>query len=154
MGSMVVSAVIPVDPPVLFDTIVDTSTWRSWFSIHREFVGRPPAVLAEGSRLVSQAVLAGVATEVEWTVEELDAPRRLVLLGTGTNGLRSAFTYWLSPSGSGSTKITVGGVFTGSFVTVPVSQTLESSGRDALRHTLEQLTALVTAPTVDPRPSR
>ncbi|MEV6062643.1 SRPBCC family protein [Nocardia asteroides] len=140
---MVVSRMVPAAADVLFGIIVEPAQWGRWFSIHREFVGRPPVVLTEGSSLVSRTVFAGVATEVEWTVEVLDAPYRMVLLGTGVNGLRSEFTYWLRPSESG-TMLTVGGVFTGPFVTAPLSRTLESSGRDELHRTLEQLTDLAT----------
>ncbi|MFI5502397.1 SRPBCC family protein [Nocardia asteroides] len=138
---MVVSTVVPADAHVLFGIIVQPAMWGRWFSIHREFVGEPPEVLVEGAPLVSRTVLAGVATEVEWTVEVLDAPHRLVLLGTGTNGLRSEFTYWLRPSESG-TVLTVGGVFTGPFVTAPLSRALETSGRDELTRTLDRLTDL------------
>ncbi|GAB2666009.1 type II toxin-antitoxin system Rv0910 family toxin [Nocardia goodfellowii] len=141
MGSLVLSKEVPGTPEAVFDTIADPASWESWFSIHRSYVRRPPERLSKGATLVSRVVVLGMDNEFEWTVEEFDEPHQIVLLGSGTSGVRSEFTYWLRPTETG-TNVTVGGVFTGPLITTVLSSVLERHGHDELGHTLDRLAAL------------
>lgn len=144
MGSLVMTKEMPGTPEALFATITRPATWEQWFSIHRDFVHEPPDRLAEGATLASRVVMLGVGDEFEWTVEVLDEPYRIVLLGSGNTGLRSEFTYWLRPSERGTT-LTIGGVFTGPQLTAARSATMERHGRAELERTLDQLATTVLA---------
>lgn len=144
MGSLVMSKNVPSTPETLFEAIVRPEGWGRWLSIHRSFVHQPPEILSEGATLVSRVVLLGQEHEVEWTVESLDAPHRVILLGTSRAGVRSEFTYWLRPFESGTT-LTVGGAFTAPHITTStLSRELEDHARDVIQRTLEQLEAVVT----------
>ncbi|MEU0539089.1 SRPBCC domain-containing protein [Nocardia sp. NPDC005978] len=144
MGSLVSSREMPGTPEMVFDAIIRPSTWAQWFSIHRDFVQPPPDRLTEGATLVSRVALLGLDDELEWVVEVLDAPYRIVLLGSGNGGVRSEFTYWLRPSPEGTT-LTIGGVFTGPHITPEYSATLERHGRAELADTLDRLAAVLAA---------
>ncbi|MGV9408991.1 SRPBCC family protein [Nocardia sp. NPDC003693] len=144
MGSLVMSREIPCGPEAVFGTIVRPATWHRWFTIHRGFVREPPELLSEGATLLSRVTLLGADDELEWTVEVLDAPFRMVLLGSGSGGARSEFTYWLRPSEAGTT-LTIGGVFTGPEFTPEHSAALEDHGRAELAHTLDLLAAITCA---------
>lgn len=144
MGALVVSGQVQAAPAEVFDIIVRPASWQRWFSVHREFLVPPPERLHEGSRLVTTVAILGLDSEFEWTVEALDAPYRIVLLGSGRAGQRSEFTYWLRPSDTG-TFLTIGGVFTGPHLTTDRSSALEVHGREQLRHTLRRLAREATS---------
>lgn len=144
MGAILLSKDVPGTPGALFETIISPPTWEHWFGIHRDFVGIPPQRLVTGSIFVSEVLLHGMTEEVEWTVSKLDSPTQVSLRGHGQAGVHCDFTYWLTPSESGTT-VTASIVFTGPLITANVAAALESTGYDQLNCTLGQLAELAYA---------
>jgi uncharacterized protein YndB with AHSA1/START domain len=66
----------------LWATVTDPRTWDKWFTVHDRWLNHPPVSLAEGTRLTARVVMLGVANRIEWIVESVVAPTRLVLVGT------------------------------------------------------------------------
>ncbi|WP_327140204.1 type II toxin-antitoxin system Rv0910 family toxin [Nocardia sp. NBC_01327] len=144
MGAILLSRDLPGTPEALFNTIISPTTWEHWFGIHREFVGKPPERLIEGSTLVSEVLIHGMAEEVEWTARRLDEPHRVVLRGIGQTGVQCDFTYWLQATATGTT-VTAGITFTGLLITDSVTKVLEKHGYEQLDRTLGQLAELACA---------
>jgi hypothetical protein len=46
-----------------------------------------PATLSTGAKLTAKIVMLGMANKIEWAIESVDAPRSLVLSGTGMAGV-------------------------------------------------------------------
>ncbi|MCU1646737.1 MAG: hypothetical protein JWN03_7012 [Nocardia sp.] len=144
MGAILLSRELPGTPEALFNTIISPTTWEHWFGIHREFVGKPPERLAQGSTVVSEVLIHGMAEEVEWTARRLDEPNRVVLRGIGQTGVQCDFTYWLQATDTGTT-VTAGITFTGLLITEAVTKALEKHGYEQLDRTLGQLAELACA---------
>ncbi|MFJ4655158.1 SRPBCC family protein [Nocardia sp. NPDC088792] len=144
MGAIHLSKDVPGTPEALFRTIVAPPTWEYWLGIHREFVGRPPQTLVEGSTLVSEVLVHGMSEEVEWTVKKLEEPTRVVLRGKGRAGVQCDLAYQLQGSESGTT-VTASVAFTGPLITTNVTKVLVEQGYPQLDRTLGQLAELAYA---------
>ena len=99
---------------------------------------------SEGSRLTAKIVMLGMANKIEWTIESVDAPRSLVLSGTGMAGVKAQFTFTIDPVESGS-KFTVFGDFEGALIKGALGKAVEKDGVKQLNKTLDQLDALASA---------
>ncbi|HXO13176.1 MAG TPA: SRPBCC family protein, partial [Mycobacterium sp.] len=82
--------------------------------------------------------------KIEWTIEEVDAPRSLVLSGTGMAGVKAKFTFTIDPADKGST-FTVFGDFEGAMIKGALGKAVEKDGVKQLDKTLDQLDALASA---------
>ena len=57
----------------------------------------PPGDVDPGrAPLVAKIVMLGMANKIEWTVENVDAPRQLSMSGTGMAGVKCSFTFTLA----------------------------------------------------------
>lgn len=144
MGFIAISRDLPSTPDAVFDTLIRTSTWEHWFSLHRDFVVVPPDRLSVGATLTAEVLMLGMADQVEWSVEALERPHRVVLMGVGHAGIGCIFTYTLAPSTSGTT-LTVEGLFTRAGMTRTLADALEKHGLEHLDRTVSQLAAMASA---------
>jgi hypothetical protein len=85
-----------------------------------------------------------MANKIEWTLQSVDAPRSLVLGGTGMAGVKAQFTFTIEPAGSGS-KFSVFGDFEGALIKGALGKAVEKDGVRQLDTTLDQLDALASA---------
>ncbi|WP_196054868.1 type II toxin-antitoxin system Rv0910 family toxin [Nocardia aurantiaca] len=145
MGFIAIRRDLPGTPDAVFDTLIRPSTWEHWFSLHRDFVVPPPDRLSVGSTIIADVLMLGMADRVEWTVEALEPPRRVVLTGHGEAGIGCIFTYHLQPSSLGTT-LTVDGLFTRAGMTRSLADALRKHGREHLDRTVSQLAAMASAP--------
>lgn len=144
MGHIEASKTLSATPEALWAVVSDPQTWDKWFSIHERWIDEPPATLAPGAKLVAKIVMLGMANKIEWVVESIDAPTKMVLSGTGMAGVKVQFTFDITAAEDG-TKFSVSGDFEGALIKGALGKAVEKDGLNQLDKTLAQLDALATA---------
>ncbi|MFC9998573.1 SRPBCC family protein [Nocardia sp. NPDC127526] len=144
MGHIEAGKDLTASPDALWAVVSDPQTWDKWFSIHERWMEEPPAVLAAGSKLVAKIMMLGMANKIEWVVESVDTPNRLVLSGTGMAGVKVQFSFDIQPTDSGS-RFAVSGDFEGALIKGALGKAVEKDGLTQLDKTLAALDALATA---------
>jgi carbon monoxide dehydrogenase subunit G len=144
MGHIEATRELSASPEALWGTVSDLANWDKWFTVHEKWLQDPPATLTEGATLTAKIVMLGMANKIEWTIDSIDAPRSLVLSGTGMAGVKAQFTFTIDPAESGS-KFTVFGDFEGALIKGALGKAVEKDGVKQLDKTLDQLDALASA---------
>lgn len=144
MGHIEATRELSASPEALWGTVSDLANWDKWFTVHEKWLQDPPATLTEGATLTAKIVMLGMANKIEWTIDAINAPRSLVLSGTGMAGVKAQFTFAIEPAESGS-KFTVFGDFEGALIKGALGKAVEKDGIKQLDKTLDQLDALASA---------
>jgi carbon monoxide dehydrogenase subunit G len=118
---------LSANPEALWGTVSDLANWDKWFTGHEKWLAEPPATLSEGAKLTAKIVMLGMANKIEWTIESVDAPRSLVLSGTGMAGVKAQFTFTIEPAESGS-NFAVFGDFEGALIKGALGTAVEKDG--------------------------
>lgn len=79
----------------VWDVVMDPSRLGDWVSAHRR-CDWSAGELAEGDSFRQTLRLGGINTKIEWTVAELERPRRAVWRGRGPARSRADVVYELS----------------------------------------------------------
>jgi uncharacterized protein YndB with AHSA1/START domain len=141
MGHIEATRELSADPEALWGTVTDLANWDKWFTVHEKWLQSPPDAPTVGAKLTAKIVMLGMANKIEWTIDELEAPRSLVLSGTGMAGVKAKFTFVIDPADRGST-FTVFGDFEGAMIKGALGKAVEKDGVAQLGKTLDQLDAL------------
>jgi uncharacterized protein YndB with AHSA1/START domain len=141
MGHIEATRTLAASQPDLWATVADPRSWDKWFTVHERWLGEAPDVITQGATLTAKIVMLGMANKIQWTVEEVDAPSKMVLSGTGMGGVKARFTFSIDPTDSGSS-FTVAGDFEGALIKGALGKAVEKDGMKQLNQTLEQLDAL------------
>jgi uncharacterized protein YndB with AHSA1/START domain len=144
MGHIEATRDLSADAAALWATVADPNTWNDWFTVHEKWMEQPPAALTEGTKLSAKIVMLGMANKIDWTVETVESPRRLVMSGTGMAGVKATFEFTIDPLDSGS-RFTVAGDFEGAMVKGALAKAVEKDGRKQLDKSLDALDAMATA---------
>jgi carbon monoxide dehydrogenase subunit G len=144
VGHIEATRELSASPEALWGTVSDLPNWDKWFTVHEKWLEEPPATLSEGAKLTAKIVMVGMANKIEWVIESIDAPRSLVLSGTGMAGVKAQFTFTIDPAESGS-KFSVFGDFEGALIKGALGKAVEKDGVKQLNNTLDQLDALASA---------
>jgi uncharacterized protein YndB with AHSA1/START domain len=144
VGHIEASRDLSASPEALWETVSDLANWDKWFTVHEKWLEEPPVALSEGAKLTAKIVMLGMANKIEWTIESVDAPRSLVLSGTGMAGVKAQFTFTIEPAKSGS-NFTVFGDFEGALIKGALGKAVEKDGVKQLDKTLDQLDAMASA---------
>ena len=94
--------------------------------------------------MLSRVPSARPLFRIEWTIDSVEAPHKLVLSGTGMAGVKAKFTFTIDPAEKGS-KFTVFGDFEGAMIKGALGKAVEKDGVKQLGKTLDQLDALASA---------
>ena len=144
MGHIEASRTLAADPADLWATVADPRSWDKWFTVHERWLGEAPAVISQGDTLTAKIVMLGMANKIEWTVEEVDAPNKMVMSGTGMAGVKARFTFSIDPADSGS-NFTVAGDFEGALIKGALAKAVEKDGMKQLDKTIDQLDAFASS---------
>jgi uncharacterized protein YndB with AHSA1/START domain len=91
---------IAAPPERVWEVVMDPRRLPDWVTIHRQ-LGPVPEQLRRGSRFEQTLNLRGAPLHVEWTVVDVDAPRRAVWAGRGPAHSQASIVYELHPAGEG-----------------------------------------------------
>jgi uncharacterized protein YndB with AHSA1/START domain len=144
MGHIEATRELSATPESLWGTVTDLANWDKWFTVHEKWLESPPDTLTEGAKLTAKIVMLGMANKIEWTIEQVDAPRSLVLSGTGMAGVKAKFTFTIA-SADGGSLFSVFGDFEGAMIKGALGKAVEKDGAKQLSTTLDQLDALASA---------
>jgi len=144
VGHIEATRELSADSAALWATVTDLANWGKWFTVHEKWLEEPPATPTEGTRLTAKIVMLGMANKIEWTIDSVDAPRTLVLSGTGMAGVKAQFTFTIESVESGS-RFSVFGDFEGALIKGALGKAVEKDGVKQLDKTLDQLDALASA---------
>jgi uncharacterized protein YndB with AHSA1/START domain len=86
---------IAAKPERVWSVLMDPRRLADWVTIHRS-LGAAPARLQRGSTFEQVLTLRGAHLHVEWTVVDLDPPRRAVWHGRGPVHSQASIVYELS----------------------------------------------------------
>lgn len=145
MGHIEATRDLTATPDALWATVSNPNTWNEWFTVHDKWMEEPPATLTAGAKLSAKIVMLGMANKIDWTVEAVEAPTKLVLTGSGMAGVKATFEFTIVPAGDGS-RLTVAGDFEGAMVKGALAKAVEKDGMKQLDKSLDALDALATAP--------
>lgn len=144
MGHIEATKTLSASPEAIWAIVSDLSTWDKWFTVHEKWLSDVPPTITPGTALTAKIVMLGMANKIDWTVEEVEAPGRLVLSGTGMAGVKARFTFTIEPAGNGS-RFTVAGDFEGALVKGALAKAVEKDGVKQLDKSLDALDALARA---------
>lgn len=145
MGHIEHSGTIAAPVAAVWDTIADLSTWSEWFAVLERWMTEPPETLTQGTQLSAKIVMLGMANKIEMTFDEVQAPTRLVMGGTGMAGVKCSFTMTLEPDGESATLFTVSGDFEGALVKGALAKAVEKDGLKQLEKAVAGLGELAGA---------
>ncbi|MFC9929057.1 SRPBCC family protein [Streptomyces sp. NPDC127190] len=138
-----VSAEARIQAPAekVWGRLTDWSSYGEWNTTHTGFPEGGPTDLAVGGTFRENMKLMGFPAEVDWTVEELEPARVLVIRGKGPMAVALTTRYTLTPAGD-ATAVRIDGEFTGAAVSLMAGKLKDSAGA-ALTESLRRLAALV-----------
>lgn len=128
-------------PEKVWSIMADPASFSSWVENHQGFIGEPPTEFAPGASYGQRIRVMGMPADVKWTVEGIEAPKRLVLKGNGPMGIGLQATHAIEPAGAGST-ISATYEFSGAAV-MAVGAQIEKEVGTSLEASLNKLKALV-----------
>lgn len=141
MASVTASTDLTVGPDKTWQVLSDPARFSSWMVNHQGFIGDPPVRFGPGSSFSQRLVIMNMPAEVQWRVEGLEEPRRLVFTGAGPMGIAMTAAYLIEPRGTGSV-VTAGLEFTGAAVATVADQ-LQRDATATLRANLARLADVV-----------
>jgi uncharacterized protein YndB with AHSA1/START domain len=145
MGHIEAERELPAPVDAVWAVIANPSTWADWFAIHEKWLADVPATLTPGTQLSAKIVMLGMANKIDWTVDSIEAPRRITMSGTGMAGVKCTFTFTLEPADENASRFSLSGDFEGALIKGALGKAVEKDGAKQLDKTLEQLTALAAA---------
>lgn len=149
VGHVTRHADLSVSPAELWSVLADPRTWADWLTVHQRWTAEPRAQFVPGARMTAETLMLGIANTVEWTVESAIAPGTLVLIGTGTAGLRARFTFLVSPTEEGS-QLTITSEVAGDLLNEDIIAVIEADGAEQLERSIELLEQRAAAGTFEP----
>ncbi|WP_199431170.1 type II toxin-antitoxin system Rv0910 family toxin [Qaidamihabitans albus] len=142
MGQVAARIEVPAAPEKVWGELVNPAGWPNWFTIHTKWKGEVPEHLAQGSQVAEVVTMLGMPNTITWNVEELDAPAKLVISGTGMAGVKSTFVMSVAPTESGSVA-SIDATFTGSMIVGALGKAVEKDAQKNLDESLGNLRTLV-----------
>ena len=143
MGKVSTTVGIPAAPEHVWTTIVSPGSYEQWLTIHTKWKGDVPETFSQGDTLDEVVTMLGMANTISWTVEELDAPSRLTISGTGMAGVRSTFTMSVTGDGNGGSTAEIAAEFEGQMVVGALGKAVEKDAQQNLEQSLANLSKLV-----------
>ncbi|WP_068275761.1 type II toxin-antitoxin system Rv0910 family toxin [Aldersonia kunmingensis] len=145
MAQVQVTNHLNASPESLWAVVSNLSRWGDWFTIHDSWVTEPPETLTPGTKLTAKISVMGMTNKIDWTVQEIDAPRKLVMEGAGMMGVKTIFGFIVEPASEGGSNFTVESAFEGAMVTGAMAKQIETAGASQLEGTLRKIEQLAAA---------
>ncbi|MEV0095558.1 SRPBCC family protein [Streptomyces sp. NPDC050738] len=125
----------------VWSQLTDFGSYGEWNMTHTDFPKGGPEVLEVGTVYQENMKLMGFPAEVNWTIEELESGRVLVIRGKGPMAVALSQRYTLIPDGDATT-LRIDSEFTGAAVALMAGK-LKDSATAALNESLRKFNTLV-----------
>lgn len=143
MGKVNASIELPSAPDKVWAELSNPNNFEKWLTIHTKWKSDVPAELSKGAQITEVVTMLGMANTIAWTVDEYDAPNRLVISGTGMAGVQITFSLLVEGSAAGSTA-SIDAEFTGQMIVGALGKAVEKDGKRNLDESLAAFAALVS----------
>jgi uncharacterized protein YndB with AHSA1/START domain len=144
MGQITTTVGIPADPQKVWDALVTPGTYEQWLTIHTKWKGDLPETFTEGATIAEVVTMLGMPNTITWTVQEVDAPSRLTISGTGMAGVKTTFSMAVASDGNGGSTASIDAEFEGAMIVGALGKAVEKDGLANLEQSLAQLAELVS----------
>jgi len=141
MPSVTKSVELSRSPEEAFALATDTSRFGEWLTLHAGWPNGEPGAPEQGAEFKQTLKFMGMPAEVEWKVEELDAPTKLVMRGAGPMGAQLATTITVEPSGEGS-QVSYEAEFSGGAIQGPMGDVVTQNAGSEIDTSLAKLKEL------------
>ena len=142
MGQVTASIQVTAGPEIVWETFANPNSFEKWLTIHTRWKGEVPAQFSKGAQVAEVVTMLGMPNTINWTVDEFDAPRTLVISGVGMAGVKSTFTLSVATEGTGARASIVAG-FEGQMIVGALGKAVEKDAKKQLDASLEKFAALV-----------
>jgi hypothetical protein len=88
-------------PDDVWAVVADPARLSDWLTLHRGWVGDPPADFAPGDRVTAAVGLLGIPATVVWTIETFEPPRALSFRGSALGQIDVAIALSVETAGAG-----------------------------------------------------
>jgi uncharacterized protein YndB with AHSA1/START domain len=143
MGAVNATVTVPASQEQVWDVIVNPATYENWLTIHTKWKSEIPEAFTQGAQAAEVVTMLGMPNTITWTVDELEAPGRLRISGTGMAGVRTAFTLAVASGGVDSSTVTIDAEFEGQMIAGALGKAVEKDARENLEKSLAKLGELV-----------
>ncbi|GGM83133.1 hypothetical protein GCM10012275_62180 [Longimycelium tulufanense] len=142
MGRVNASVDIAATPEKVWAEFSNPNNFEKWLTIHTKWKGDVPGEFSEGTQVAEVVTMLGMANTITWTVQEYDAPSRVVISGTGMAGVQVSFALSVEPNGAGSTA-TIDAEFSGQIIVGALGKAVEKDAKKNLDESLTKFAELV-----------
>jgi carbon monoxide dehydrogenase subunit G len=142
MGQITASVTLPATPDTVWTEFSNPNNFEKWLTIHTKWKGDVPAQFSKGAQVAEVVTMLGMPNTITWTVDEFDAPRKLVISGTGMAGVQVSFALSVTAEGAGS-QATIDASFTGQMIVGALGKAVEKDGQKNLDASLNKFAELV-----------
>jgi uncharacterized protein YndB with AHSA1/START domain len=143
MGSVNATVTLRASQEQVWEVIVTPATYENWLTIHTKWKGEIPETFTAGAQAAEVVTMLGMPNTITWTVDEVDAPAKLRISGTGMAGVKTAFTLAVAADGNGGSAVTIDAEFEGQMIAGALGKAVEKDAKDNLEKSLAKLGDLV-----------
>jgi carbon monoxide dehydrogenase subunit G len=141
MPSVTKSVELAGDPAAAFALATDPARFGEWLTMHDSWPQGDPGAPEQGKQFTQKLKIMGMPADVAWTVEELDAPSRIVMRGAGPMGATLATTITVSGNGDRST-VSYEAEFSGGGIQGPMGEMVTQKAGEEIETSLARLKEL------------
>jgi carbon monoxide dehydrogenase subunit G len=131
------SVEVSADQQTAWDKVADIDNMGDWNTVHVDFPNGGPGAPETGKTFKEKVTIMGMPGEVDWTIDEVDAPNTLSMKGAGPMGTTMAAKFVVEGNGAG-TKITYDTEFGGAALAA-MAGPLETASKKAADESLAKL---------------
>jgi carbon monoxide dehydrogenase subunit G len=144
MGAVNSTVTVPATPDHVWELIVTPATYEKWLTIHTKWKSEVPETFTQGAQVAEVVTMLGMANTITWTVDELEAPARLRISGTGMAGVKTSFTLEVGADGNGASSVSIDAMFEGQMIAGALGKAVEKDAKENLDRSLQNIAALVS----------
>ncbi len=125
-----------------FALATDPARFEEWLTLHDSWPQGQPGAPQQGAQFTQTLRIMGMPADVAWTVEELDAPAKLVMRGAGPMGATLATTITVDGDGDGSSVVAYEAEFSGGGIQGPMGEMVTQKAGEEIETSLARLKEL------------
>ncbi|MEV2221837.1 SRPBCC family protein [Nocardia vinacea] len=142
MRTVQTSASYKASPDEVWKVLGDPSRWGDWLVIHKSWKSAVPAQLTSGDTATASASVMNMPVTIDWTFENVDAPRSIAMGGTTRAGVKLALAISLR-SEAETTTVELTASIDGGMIDGPMGGVFKNSLVGALDKSLKKAQGLV-----------
>jgi hypothetical protein len=122
----------------------DLARWSEWNTMLTKWKSEPPTSIEVGSQATAVMTIMGMANTITLTVDELDAPKSLVMSGTGMAGAKITMTLDVEAGAEG-TNFAAKAEFVSTMMVGAIGGAVERAAKKELDASLSKVNDLIAA---------